>query len=75
LSRSAAEFRKVLEVNLTGAYIVAAAQRHLTGNVIFADDGYNIEGHSWPEANEALYADRLEELLAGLDETYPRKKG
>ena len=50
-------------------------QPHLTGNVIFADDGYNIEGHSWPEANEALYADRLEELLAGLDARYPREKG
>ncbi|MFP4151246.1 MAG: SDR family NAD(P)-dependent oxidoreductase [Alkalispirochaeta sp.] len=30
-------------------------QRHLTGNVVFADDGYNIEGHTWPEGNEALY--------------------
>lgn len=40
-------------------------QRHLTGNVVFADDGYNIEGHTWPEGNEALYrgSDALESLL------------
>ncbi len=30
-------------------------QRHLTGNVIFVDDGYVVEGHSWPEGNQALY--------------------
>jgi NAD(P)-dependent dehydrogenase (short-subunit alcohol dehydrogenase family) len=30
-------------------------QRHLTGNVIFCDDGYNVEGHSWPAGNRALY--------------------
>lgn len=30
-------------------------QRHLTGNVVFADDGYNIEGHSWPEGTQAVY--------------------
>ncbi len=43
-------------------------QRHLTGNVLFADDGYNIEGHTWPEGNVALYesADALETLLRGL---------
>ncbi len=33
-------------------------QRHLTGNVIFCDDGYNIEGHSWPDGNEELYKHR-----------------
>lgn len=40
-------------------------QRHLTGNVLFADDGYNIEGHTWPEGNEALYrgTEDLENLL------------
>jgi len=43
-------------------------QRHLTGNVLFADDGYNIEGHSWPEGNQALYAGQseLDELYKGL---------
>lgn len=30
-------------------------QRHLTGNVIFCDDGYNVEGHSWPEGTRAVY--------------------
>jgi len=34
-------------------------QRHLTGNVIFCDDGYNIEGHSWPDGNEYIYKTRL----------------
>ena len=40
-------------------------QKHLTGNVIFCDDGYNIEGHSWPEGNAALYGqpDELDELF------------
>jgi len=40
-------------------------QRHLTGNVLFADDGYNIEGHTWPEGNDALYrgTEDLEDLL------------
>lgn len=40
-------------------------QRHLTGNVIFCDDGYVIEGHSWPAGNQALYEspEALEELL------------
>ena len=33
-------------------------QRHLTGNIIFCDDGYNIEGHSWPDGNEELYKNR-----------------
>lgn len=43
-------------------------QRHLTGNVIFADDGYNIEGHSWPEGNMALYAGaaELDSLLKSI---------
>lgn len=30
-------------------------QRHMTGNVIFCDDGYNVEGHSWPEGTRAVY--------------------
>lgn len=30
-------------------------QRHMTGNVIFCDDGYNVEGHSWPEGTQAVY--------------------
>jgi NAD(P)-dependent dehydrogenase (short-subunit alcohol dehydrogenase family) len=30
-------------------------QRHMTGNVIFCDDGYNVEGHSWPEGTRAIY--------------------
>ncbi len=48
-------------------------QPHLTGNVLFADDGYNIEGHSWPEGNAALFAgsDELERLFTRLDTTYP----
>lgn len=48
-------------------------QRHLTGNVIFCDDGYNIEGHSWPAGNAALYAgdDELQALFAGLEQDYP----
>ena len=43
-------------------------QKHLTGNVIFADDGYTIEGHSWPEGNRALYTSReaLDTLLASV---------
>lgn len=51
------------------------AQRHLTGNVLFADDGYNIEGHSWPEGNLALYAgqDELDGLFRQLDQEYGRK--
>jgi NAD(P)-dependent dehydrogenase (short-subunit alcohol dehydrogenase family) len=49
-------------------------QRHLTGNVIFADDGYNVEGHSWPDGNEALYAgpNALKALYDSLETTYPR---
>ena len=31
-------------------------QRHLTGNIVFCDDGYSGEGHSWPAGNEAVYA-------------------
>jgi NAD(P)-dependent dehydrogenase (short-subunit alcohol dehydrogenase family) len=48
-------------------------QRHLTGNVIFVDDGYVVEGHSWPEGNQALYADpaALETLFKRLAEDYP----
>jgi len=49
-------------------------QRHFTGNVVFADDGYNVEGHSWPEGNIALYkgSEALEELFRQLEWTYPR---
>lgn len=43
-------------------------QRHLTGNVVFCDDGYNIEGHSWPDGNRAVYdgPEALERLLSRL---------
>jgi len=34
-------------------------QKHLTGNVIFCDDGYNVEGHSWPNGNFALFQGEL----------------
>ncbi len=49
-------------------------QKHFTGNVVFADDGYNIEGHSWPEGNLALYGGlaALEEEFQNLDRDYPR---
>ncbi len=48
-------------------------QRHLTGNLIFPDDGYVIEGHSWPEGNVALYesAEALEALYRDIDERFP----
>lgn len=51
-------------------------QRHLTGNVVFCDDGYNVEGHSWPDGNIALYAgsDSLDRLYRELDEKYPRSE-
>ena len=51
-------------------------QRHLTGNVLFADDGYVIEGHSWPEGNEALYtgSSALEALFERLKEDYPPER-
>lgn len=50
-------------------------QRHLTGNVIFCDDGYNIEGHSWPDGNAALYKgdDTLQTLFTRLDQDYPHE--
>jgi NAD(P)-dependent dehydrogenase (short-subunit alcohol dehydrogenase family) len=50
-------------------------QRHFTGNVVFCDDGYNIEGHSWPEGNMALYegADAVDRLYKELDTVYPRE--
>ena len=46
-------------------------QRHFTGNVVFADDGYNVEGHSWPEGNSALYQGSvaLQRLLGDLEST------
>ena len=50
-------------------------QRHFTGNVVFADDGYNVEGHSWPEGNIALYkgSEPLQKLFQELESTYPRE--
>lgn len=50
-------------------------QRHLTGNVIFCDDGYNVEGHSWPAGNAALYSGDgdLQALFAKLDRDYPHE--
>jgi len=52
-------------------------QRHFTGNVIFVDDGYNVEGHSWPEGNAALYEGEksLQALFKQLDTTYPKQTG
>jgi NAD(P)-dependent dehydrogenase (short-subunit alcohol dehydrogenase family) len=46
-------------------------QRHLNGNVIFCDDGYNIEGHSWPEGNAALYGQpgELDDLFSNIDKS------
>jgi NAD(P)-dependent dehydrogenase (short-subunit alcohol dehydrogenase family) len=48
-------------------------QRHLTGNVWFVDDGYVVEGHSWPEGNRALYGEpgEIEHLYRRLDDDYP----
>ncbi len=48
------------------ALALCLPQRHLTGNVLFCDDGYVIEGHSWPAGNLALYEgpDALEGCLA-----------
>ena len=48
-------------------------QRHFTGNVVFADDGYNVEGHSWPEGNIALFAGpgELQAMMQELSEKYP----
>lgn len=55
---------------------MCAEQRHLTGNVVYVDDGYNIEGHSWPEGNTALYAglEKLREQFEKLDREYPRER-
>jgi 3-oxoacyl-[acyl-carrier protein] reductase len=49
-------------------------QRHLTGNIVFCDDGYNIEGHSWPAGNKAVFGDAgdIDRLYDSLDEDYPR---
>ena len=48
-------------------------QRHLTGNVVFCDDGYNIEGHSWPAGTEAVYGEAggVERLYDFLGGDYP----
>lgn len=50
-------------------------QRHLTGNVMFCDDGYNVEGHSWPAGNAAMYAGDadLQALFTQLDRDYPHE--
>lgn len=45
-------------------------QRHLTGNVVFCDDGYVVEGHSWPAGNKALYQGEAE-LAARLSHPFP----
>ncbi|MFW5742473.1 MAG: SDR family NAD(P)-dependent oxidoreductase [Spirochaetota bacterium] len=49
-------------------------QHHFTGNVVFCDDGYNVEGHSWPEGNVALYegGEAVDRLYRELDARYPR---
>jgi NAD(P)-dependent dehydrogenase (short-subunit alcohol dehydrogenase family) len=44
-----------IEGVIESAIALCIPQRHLTGNVIFCDDGYAIEGHSWPAGNRALY--------------------
>ncbi|MGB2806177.1 MAG: SDR family oxidoreductase [Sedimentisphaerales bacterium] len=48
-------------------------QRHFTGNIVFCDDGYNVEGHSWPEGNQALFKDfsELDKLFRSLEKDYP----
>jgi 3-oxoacyl-[acyl-carrier protein] reductase len=58
---------------IESALALCLPQRHLTGNVVFCDDGYAIEGHSWPEANRALYEgpDALEALLERPDPALP----
>lgn len=40
---------------IESALALCIPQRHLTGNIIFCDDGYAIEGHSWPEGTRAVY--------------------
>lgn len=40
---------------MESAIALCVPQRHLTGNVVFCDDGYNVEGHSWPEGTRAVY--------------------
>lgn len=44
-----------IEGVMESAIALCVPQRHLTGNVIFCDDGYNVEGHSWPEGTRAVY--------------------
>lgn len=48
-------------------------QRNFTGNVVFADDGYNVEGHSWPEGSQAVYEgqEAVDTLYADLEARYP----
>lgn len=48
-------------------------QRHFTGNIVFCDDGYNVEGHSWPEGNQTLFKDfcALDKLFQDLEKDYP----
>lgn len=52
------------------AIALAVPQRHLTGNVIFCDDGYVVEGHSWPEGTQAVYEgpEALDRLLTTFDD-------
>jgi len=40
---------------------------------LFADDGYNIEGHSWPEGNQALYTGqaKLDSLFQQMGQEFP----
>jgi hypothetical protein len=51
-------------------------QRHLTGNVHFVDDGYVVEGHSWPEGNMAVYCGSraVDEEYRRLEIEYPRER-
>ena len=44
-----------LEGIVESLWALSVPQRHLTGNVIYCDDGYNVEGHSWPEGNLKIY--------------------
>jgi NAD(P)-dependent dehydrogenase (short-subunit alcohol dehydrogenase family) len=50
-------------------------QRHLTGNMIFCDDGYNIEGHSWPQGSDAVYGEPgdIDRLYDALEQEFPRE--
>ena len=45
----------MVEGVVESAIALCIPQRHLTGNMIFCDDGYVIEGHSWPDGTWAVY--------------------